>query len=334
MKDLITVIIPVYKVEKYLDKCVQSVVEQTYKNLEIILVDDGSPDGCPAKCDEWAKKDSRIKVIHKKNEGVAIARNVGVDEAKGEYIAFVDSDDYIDATMYEKLLNKAKEEDADMTLCRFLEVDENGKTRKFNEVNLTKCNSTNIVNLYVNFKTWEEGDTLCLEAISGSVCRTLYKKSFVGEKRFEGLAYAEDYCFNLSLFIKKPKIAVVDEYLYYYFQRSSSCVHIFDERAFYVRLQASERTLELFRPLLNYELFCAYKFCQCRELLICVVKNSAYKKLIKEYKNIKWLCECNCKENYKQAQKNTKDFKYKFANWLVYKKFYKLFRLLYIIYRS
>ena len=93
--ELITIIVPVYKVEKYLDRCVQSIVDQTYTNLEIILVDDGSPDNCPKMCDEWAKKDKRIKVIHKQNGGLSDARNAGLEKAKGKYVGFVDSDDYV-----------------------------------------------------------------------------------------------------------------------------------------------------------------------------------------------------------------------------------------------
>ena len=106
--DLISVIVPVYKVEPYLDKCVRSIVEQTYQNLEIILVDDGSPDNCGAICDAWAEKDSRIKVIHKENGGLSDARNAGMDVATGQWIAFVDSDDWIAEEMYESLLNAAK----------------------------------------------------------------------------------------------------------------------------------------------------------------------------------------------------------------------------------
>ena len=93
---LVSVIVPVYKVEDYLDKCVESIVKQTYKNLEIILVDDGSPDNCPSMCDSWAQKDSRIKVIHKENGGVSSARNSALDTAAGDYICFVDSDDFIE----------------------------------------------------------------------------------------------------------------------------------------------------------------------------------------------------------------------------------------------
>ena len=95
-KPLVSVIVPVYKVEDYLDKCVKSIVAQTYENLEIILVDDGSPDNCPSMCDSWAQKDSRIKVIHKENGGVSSARNSALDAAAGDYICFVDSDDFIE----------------------------------------------------------------------------------------------------------------------------------------------------------------------------------------------------------------------------------------------
>ena len=100
---MISVIVPVYNAEKYLDKCVESIVNQTYKDLEIILVDDGSPDNCPAMCDEWAKKDGRIKVIHKSNGGVSSARNVGLDSFSGEYVTFIDSDDYIESSMFHRI---------------------------------------------------------------------------------------------------------------------------------------------------------------------------------------------------------------------------------------
>ena len=101
----VSVIIPVYKVEEYLERCVQSVLNQTLKDIEIVLVDDGSPDNCPKMCDEFAKKDSRIKVVHKNNEGLGKARNSGLEVATGEYVAFVDSDDYVHPEMYEILLN-------------------------------------------------------------------------------------------------------------------------------------------------------------------------------------------------------------------------------------
>ena len=104
MKPLISVIIPVYNVERYLDECIKSIVNQTYENLEIILVDDGSPDNCPRMCDDWAKKDERIRVIHKENGGLASARNAGMNICTGEYISFVDSDDWMELNAYESLL--------------------------------------------------------------------------------------------------------------------------------------------------------------------------------------------------------------------------------------
>ena len=107
-QSLISVIVPVYKVEQYLDKCVESIVNQTYRNLEIILVDDGSPDNCPAMCDGWAKRDYRIKVIHKANGGLSDARNAGIEVAQGEYICFVDSDDYLESNYLKELIETKK----------------------------------------------------------------------------------------------------------------------------------------------------------------------------------------------------------------------------------
>lgn len=114
MDKLISVIIPVYKVEKYLDRCLNSVIHQTYPNLEIILVDDGSPDNCPELCDEWARRDSRITVIHQQNKGLSCARNAGLQIASGEYIGFVDSDDWIAPDMYRTLYHLCEEHQADI----------------------------------------------------------------------------------------------------------------------------------------------------------------------------------------------------------------------------
>ena len=111
MKEKVSIIIPIYKVEKYLDECVNSVVKQTYNDLEIILVDDGSPDACPSMCDEWEIIDDRIKVIHKENGGLSDARNAGIKVMTGDYVLFVDSDDYLASNMVEELLKKAKQHD-------------------------------------------------------------------------------------------------------------------------------------------------------------------------------------------------------------------------------
>ncbi len=117
MDKKISIIVPIYNVEQFLDKCVASIINQTYRNLEIILVDDGSPDNCGKLCDEWAKKDDRIKVIHKENGGLSDARNAGVEIASGDYIGFVDSDDYIESQMYEKLVNIVENGNVDIAFC-------------------------------------------------------------------------------------------------------------------------------------------------------------------------------------------------------------------------
>ena len=131
---LISVIVPIYKVEKYLHKCIDSILAQTYTNLEIILVDDGSPDNCGKICDEYAAKDSRIKVIHQPNGGLSAARNAGLDIATGDYIGFVDSDDYIAPDMYEKLYNALVKNDADMAICDYQRF---GNELPYDEMSLT-----------------------------------------------------------------------------------------------------------------------------------------------------------------------------------------------------
>ena len=132
IKDLVSVVVPIYNVERYLDRCIESIVNQTYTNLEILLIDDGSPDHCPEMCDEWAKKDHRIRVIHKKNAGQGMARNTGIENASGEYICFFDSDDYIDKCLIEKSYQVICEEKADIVLY--------GCVNAYPEKNRYNCN--------------------------------------------------------------------------------------------------------------------------------------------------------------------------------------------------
>lgn len=124
---LISIIVPVYKVEKYLRRCLDSIAAQTYINLEVILVDDGSPDGCGKICDEYAAKDARFRVIHQKNGGLSAARNTGLDACMGNYVMFIDSDDYIAANMCEVLYKNAVQNDAQIVVCGFTFVFEGNK---------------------------------------------------------------------------------------------------------------------------------------------------------------------------------------------------------------
>lgn len=133
MDKLISVIVPIYNVEKYLTKCIESIINQTYENLEIILVDDGSPDNCPIICDEYAKRDSRVKVIHKKNGGLSDARNAGLDIATGEYIMFIDSDDFVEIDMMESMMNNMIDNNVDLVVCNIKYIYDNSEKVKYNQ---------------------------------------------------------------------------------------------------------------------------------------------------------------------------------------------------------
>ena len=212
MCDLISVIVPVYKAEKYLDKCVESIVNQTYKNLEIILVDDGSPDNCPQICDEWAKKDGRIKVIHKENGGVSSARNTALDICLGEYVTFADSDDFIEANMLEAMMKTAEKAKAEVVVCGFT-FEENGQEISkipFNNKVYTNKNNE-LLNAYIS------------DEIRPEACAKLIKKSVIGKTRFDpSVKYGEDQLFNYEIFKKCTCLAGVENGYYHYVQNSGN----------------------------------------------------------------------------------------------------------------
>ncbi len=154
---LISIVIPVYKVEPYLSKCIDSILAQTYTNLEIILVDDGSPDNCPKICDEYAKLDNRIIVIHKENGGLSDARNAGIRIVTGEYIGFVDSDDYIDAKMYEILAQKITKYEADISICSYIKIFEKSEKKLYKKLINQDILMTNIEALRALFTARDYG---------------------------------------------------------------------------------------------------------------------------------------------------------------------------------
>lgn len=215
-EELISVIVPVYKVEKYLDKCIQSIVEQTYQNLEIILVDDGSPDICPGICDEWGMKDSRIKVIHKENGGLSSARNAGMAVAKGEYIGFVDSDDYIENNMYEKLYTIIKTEEADLAICNFDIVTERGELIE-NGLLIKDEVFSGKVGLE---KLMQERGWYYVTAWN-----KLYSRKIVEEMKFPVGKIHEDEFFVHRVFGKCSKIVSISQGLYKYVQRQGSIMN-------------------------------------------------------------------------------------------------------------
>lgn len=216
MEQLISIIVPVYKVEKYLEKCIESILNQTYKNLEIILVDDGSPDNCPQICDEYAKKDSRIVVIHQKNGGLSNARNTGLDIAKGEYIGFVDSDDYIAKDMYESLYNAMKDNCAQISICNFYNVNEKGEKVE------TEIEDEITENEIIFSKQEAVKEMLHDKIIRGYVWTKLFKKDCFETLRFPDGKNYEDVAISIRCFEKADKIVGINKHEYYYLHREDS----------------------------------------------------------------------------------------------------------------
>lgn len=212
MQPLISVIVPVYKVEEYLDQCVSSIVNQTYQNLEILLVDDGSPDGCPAMCDRWAEKDSRIKVIHKENGGLSDARNAGLKIATGEYVAFVDSDDMISDDMLESLYNALYDTKADIAECDYVCFEDN------------LPHSKDCTNTQITIFSAEEALKMLLEKhdLYCVVWNKLYRRQLFNNLSFATGKLHEDVFFTYQAFGKSKSVVKINQQMYYYRQRKDS----------------------------------------------------------------------------------------------------------------
>ncbi|HIW85509.1 MAG TPA: glycosyltransferase [Candidatus Eubacterium faecipullorum] len=212
--DKISVIVPVYKTEKFLDRCVQSIVNQTYRNLEIILVDDGSPDNGPAMCDEWAKKDERIKVIHKINGGLSSARNAGLDSATGDYVMFADSDDYLELDMIEFLYDLIINYNADISRCSFY-FDENGQCTE--EIKDDSIKLPNYNELII--------DLLNCTYTSGVAWNKLFKADKIKDCKYrDDDGCSEDIMFNFRFYRKNIKAVFCDLPKYHYVVRKNSIV--------------------------------------------------------------------------------------------------------------
>ena len=210
MNPLISVIIPVYNVEPYLEKCLDSVINQTYHNLEIIIVDDGSTDHCPAICDKYAGKDQRIIVIHQENGGLSSARNAGLNIAKGEYIAFVDSDDWLELDIYQVLIHAAGNTDADMIVC-----DAYYCKYGTNQRVTSSCNSRVITIIEDNndifFHILNPTPTIRFE-----VWNKLFRRFVIADTRFKIGQRYEDIYFDRVVFSRVNKCVFVDAALYNY----------------------------------------------------------------------------------------------------------------------
>jgi glycosyltransferase involved in cell wall biosynthesis len=212
----LSVIVPVYKTEAYLRKCVESILTQTLTDFELILIDDGSPDNCPEICDEYSRTDDRVKVIHKKNGGQGLARKLGVTLACGEYIAFVDSDDWIEPQMYKTLCRTADENACDMVICdwTYQYVEKNNQV-PYSQRHILK-------EKYIYEDEEVQNDILSkilLEEIHCSPCNKLYRSNILKKCNLEktiGLTNMQDWVLNYEYFRHCNRIIYINEYLYNY----------------------------------------------------------------------------------------------------------------------
>ena len=208
----LSIIVPVYKVEQYIHKCVDSILNQTFKDFELILVDDGSPDNCGNICDEYAQKDERIRVIHKENGGLSDARNFGLQEAKGEYVSFIDSDDWIDFDLYSDILSYADENNLDVVCFDVYEV--KGEKIKYN-------------NRFNENKVFNGKDALykiLTDEIDNSACDKVYKRALWDGVEFPVGRSFEDVATTYKVFHKSELVGYYKRAYYYYVKREGSIV--------------------------------------------------------------------------------------------------------------
>ena len=219
---VISIIVPVYNAQNSIDKCIRSIIEQTYKNIELILIDDGSTDDSLVICNKYAKTDKRIKIIHKENGGVSSARNIGLKNANGDYISFVDSDDYLDKKMYEVLLDNIEKNKSSIGICNVCLEDENGKMLyDFNHDDFCFERSQYPANSYY------------YKSISGYACNKLYSRNviYLKKDRFiefnSNITIAEDDLFNYEIFDNNTDInySYINNKLYHYVLNPNSAIN-------------------------------------------------------------------------------------------------------------
>ena len=240
---MISIIVPVYKAEAFLHRCVSSILNQTYRDLELILVDDGSPDRSGDICDEFARQDARVRVIHKENGGVSTARNAGLDAAAGEYITFVDSDDYIDEDMYERMMEKVREYHCDVVLCDCVKEFENGRNLYTHEIRGGYYDAEQLRQEYYPHLLMMENVEY---PATISSCTMLWKSSLNTEKmRYEpGIRFSEDLLFGAKLLRNASSFYYMKgEPFYHYVMNPASATHTYvpDKWQDYQRLHAKIR---------------------------------------------------------------------------------------------
>lgn len=250
---LISVIVPVYKVEKYLHNSIESVIAQTYPHWELILINDGSPDGCPQICDEYATMDKRIRVIHKKNGGLSSARNAGLDIAKGDYISFLDSDDFWHMDYLKIMLNLCLEHHADIAQCALTR----GSASVF-----PADRHKEKTNIYNNHSIFLRG------AANIIVCAKLYRKQVIGDLRMpEGLINEDDFT-TWKLYFKAHRIVVTTRSLYYYTVNETSIMATQGKKPNLNFIEAYKERIEFFQDNMHKDLEDCSRAHLCKSMLL------------------------------------------------------------------
>ncbi|MBR2746511.1 MAG: glycosyltransferase [Erysipelotrichaceae bacterium] len=272
----ISVIVPIYKVENYLNECVDSVLAQTFTDFELILIDDGSPDNCGKMCDEYAKKDKRIVVIHQLNRGLSAARNTGLDVAKGKYITFIDSDDFVSTDYLEILYKGLVENNADASICKHLKFSNLKKEYSEKKNGYSVCSGRSAVqSIYNNFE------------ISITAWAKLYKAELFNYIRFPDGRIHEDQAVIPIVLYNCKCIACLDNELYFFRVRSSSITHSTFNVKRYDNILAVDDCISFFEEKKDFELVAAAK--KQKKILLCCYsieakKAGIYNNVPKKYK--------------------------------------------------
>lgn len=281
--NLVSIIVPVYNIENFIEKCIKSLCEQTYQNLEILLIDDGSKDKSGYLCDTMGKKDNRIKVFHKKNTGLSDARNYGIKNASGKYLLFIDGDDTISKDMVEVLYVKITDNEADISACPFIYEYSDGSTKNYEKI-VRDCDyimsNEEAVELLINKKY----------AFRHIACNKMYKASLFGDVLFPVGKLYEDMGTVYKLISKAKKIVYTYNTYYYYYQRSNSITKTFVFKNNEVdRIEmANDMYFDLLKlfPKLHDKLIC-FRITQYIAVVNVMIKSKTYDtSIIKETKEL------------------------------------------------
>lgn len=292
---LVSIIVPIYKVEPYLRRCLDSIVNQTYTNLEIILVDDDSPDGCPAICDEYAAKDNRVVVIHKDNGGLSDARNAGLNISKGDFISFVDSDDWIANSFIEVLLRSLQNNNADLSICSYIKT----SSSFCNQIKVEYVQESLLSSIDATKKLWSKDETAFVTAWG-----KISKRELWNNIRFpKGMIHEDEYT-SYKLLYSASKTVFIDIPLYFYFQRidsimagsSLSSIRVLKarwERFEYFKTKQQPELIQLCLPSLCWDLLFAYSLSKRQKKLPVDLENSRdlllkFRKSVKELNRYKF----------------------------------------------